>query len=102
MLTHVIYQQLIFVRYIGNATFVFFMLTNVGSRGYMTANGQPDGSRAARVILKHYVNGRLLFCIAPPEVDQKKFHSFPPPEENRATKTFTPFENILLKVHYFF
>jgi len=65
----------------------------------MTANGQPDGSRAARVILKHYVNGRLLFCIAPPEVDQKKFHSFPPPEENRATKTFTPFENILLKVH---
>jgi len=78
------------------------MLTNVGSRGYMTANGQPDGSRAARVILKHYVNGRLLFCIAPPEVDQKKFHSFPPPEENRATKTFTPFENILLKVQFFF
>jgi len=67
------------------------------SRGYMTANGQPDGSRAARVILKHYVNGRLLFCIAPPGVDQKKFHSFPPPEENRATKTFTPFEKILLK-----
>ncbi|KAL5236426.1 hypothetical protein ACI65C_003836 [Semiaphis heraclei] len=67
------------------------------SRGYMTANGQPDGSRAARVILKHYVNGRLLFCIAPPGVDQTKFHSYPPPEENRTIKTFTPFENILLK-----
>ncbi|VVC37377.1 Hypothetical protein CINCED_3A001168 [Cinara cedri] len=67
------------------------------SRGYMTANGQPDGSRAARVILKHYVQGRLLFCIAPPGVDQTKFHSFPPPDENRAIKTFTPFENTLLK-----
>uniref|UniRef100_A0A2S2QR58 Large subunit GTPase 1 homolog n=1 Tax=Sipha flava TaxID=143950 RepID=A0A2S2QR58_9HEMI len=67
------------------------------SRGYMTANGQPDGSRAARVILKHYVQGRLLFCIAPPGIDQTKFHSFPPPEENRTTKIFTPFENTLLK-----
>jgi len=66
----------------------------------MTANGQPDGSRGARVILKHYVQGRLLFCIAPPEVDQAKFHSFPPPVENRATKTYTPFENILLKVFF--
>lgn len=69
-----------------------------GSRGYMTANGQPDGSRAARVILKHYVQGRLLYCVAPPEVDQLKFHSYPPPDENRAIKTFTPFEKILLKV----
>ncbi|XP_050534921.1 large subunit GTPase 1 homolog [Daktulosphaira vitifoliae] len=67
------------------------------SRGYMTANGQPDGSRAARIILKHYVTGRLLYCIAPPDIDQSKFHSFPPPDENRAMKTFTPFENVLLK-----
>ncbi|XP_050428713.1 large subunit GTPase 1 homolog isoform X2 [Adelges cooleyi] len=67
------------------------------SRGYMTANGQPDGARAARVILKHYVSGRLLFCVAPPDIDQLKFHSFPLPDENRAVKTFTPFENILLK-----
>lgn len=67
----------------------------------MTANGQPDGSRGARVILKHYVQGRLLFCIAPPEVDQAKFHSYPPPEENRATKIYTPFEKILLKVLIF-
>lgn len=68
----------------------------------MTANGQPDGSRAARVILKHYVQGRLLFCIAPPEVNQLKFHPFPPPDENRAIKTFTPFEKILLKVYYLY
>lgn len=67
----------------------------------MTANGQPDSSRGARIILKHYVQGRLLFCIAPPEVDQTKFHSFPPPEENRTAKTYTPFEKILLKVFVF-
>lgn len=67
----------------------------------MTANGQPDGSRGARVILKHYVQGRLLYSVAPPEVDQLKFHSYPPPDENRAMKTFTPFEKILLKVIFY-
>lgn len=67
----------------------------------MTANGQPDASRAARVILKHYVQGRLLFDIAPPNIDQTKFHSYPPPEENRAEKIFTPFEKTLLKVYIF-
>lgn len=66
----------------------------------MTANGQPDASRAARVVLKHYVLGRLLFNVAPPGVDQTKFHSYKLPEENRAEKTFTPFEKTLLKVFF--
>lgn len=67
----------------------------------MTANGQPDASRAARVVLKHYVLGRLLFNVAPPGVDQTKFHSYPPPKENRTEKIFTPFEKTLLKVCFF-
>lgn len=66
----------------------------------MTANGQPDASRAARVVLKHYVLGRLLFNVAPPGVNQTKFHSYKLPEENRAEKTFTPFEKTLLKVFF--
>jgi len=33
----------------------------------MTAHGLPDQSRAARIILKDYVNGRLLYCHLPPE-----------------------------------
>lgn len=37
------------------------------ARGFMrTGGGDPDVSRAARVILKDYVNGKLLYCEAPP------------------------------------
>lgn len=43
----------------------------------MTANGQPDQSRAARVLLKDYVNGRLLYCVAPPDVEQSTFQQYP-------------------------
>ncbi|KAG7385743.1 large subunit GTPase 1 [Phytophthora pseudosyringae] len=39
------------------------------NRGYTTTGkGGPDTSRAARDILRHYVNGRLLYCHAPPDV----------------------------------
>lgn len=33
---------------------------------YKTGAGNPDESRAARYVLKDYVNGRLLFCHPPP------------------------------------
>ena len=37
------------------------------ARGFAkTGQGQPDESRAARFILKDYVNGKLLFCHPPP------------------------------------
>ena len=37
------------------------------ARGFATTGqGQPDQSRAARYILKDYVNGKLLFCHPPP------------------------------------
>lgn len=42
----------------------------------MTANGQPDQSRSARYVLKDYVNGKLLYCNAPPGYDQNEFHTF--------------------------
>jgi large subunit GTPase 1 len=36
-------------------------------RGFMTTGqGQPDQSRAARYVLKDYVNGKLLYCEPPP------------------------------------
>jgi large subunit GTPase 1 len=35
-------------------------------RGFMTAHGRPDESRAARLILKDYINGKLVFCYPPP------------------------------------
>lgn len=43
----------------------------------MTANGQPDQSRSARYILKDYVSGKLLYCHAPPDINQNEFHTFP-------------------------
>lgn len=46
------------------------------SRGFMTQNGQPDNPRSSRYILKDYVNGKLLYCHAPPGVSQEKFHMF--------------------------
>lgn len=37
-------------------------------RGFMTQGlGQPDQSRAARYVLKDYVNGKLLYCSPPPD-----------------------------------
>lgn len=44
------------------------------NRGFMTSNGQPDNPRAARYVLKDFVNGHLLYCQAPPGVSQEKFH----------------------------
>ena len=43
----------------------------------MTQNGQPDNPRSARYLLKDFVNGRLLYCVAPPTIEQENFHTFP-------------------------
>lgn len=39
------------------------------SRGFMTSHGQPDASRSARLVLKDYVNGKLVYSKAPPGVE---------------------------------
>jgi large subunit GTPase 1 len=45
-------------------------------RGFMTqGQGQPDQSRAARYVLKDYVNGKLLYCEPPPgDIDPMEFN----------------------------
>ena len=53
------------------------LLTAFGTlRGFMTAGGRPDQARAARIILKDYVSGKLLYCEAPPGLQQEEFHQF--------------------------
>lgn len=42
-------------------------------RGYMTARGLPDVSRASRVICKDYINGRIIYCEPPPDADRKHY-----------------------------
>jgi len=71
------------------------------NRGFMTANGQPDQSRAARKVLKDFINGKLLFCQAPPTMKQTEFQTFPerqreeyvlqnlPPRQQRSMKITT-------------
>lgn len=41
----------------------------------MTQRGMPDNPRAARYILKDYVNGKLLYAHAPPSVPQAEYHT---------------------------
>ncbi|KEF60609.1 uncharacterized protein A1O9_02170 [Exophiala aquamarina CBS 119918] len=50
------------------------------ARGFATTGhgGQPDESRAARYVLKDYVNGKLLYCHPPPhdpEIDGNEFNA---------------------------
>lgn len=46
-------------------------------RGFRTGvYGAPDESRAARLILKDYVSGKLLYCHAPPTyLDEREFNA---------------------------
>lgn len=39
-----------------------------------SGQGNPDEARAARYILKDYVNGKLLFCHPPPGVSEEQFN----------------------------
>lgn len=43
-------------------------------RGFMTQRGLPDNPRSARYLLKDFVNGKLLYCVAPPGYEQKDYH----------------------------
>lgn len=46
------------------------------ARGFArSGQGNPDEARAARYILKDYVNAKLLFSHPPPEVDEDEFNA---------------------------
>lgn len=51
-------------------------------RGFFKPGGVPDQFRAARIVLKDYVQGKLLYCKAPPNVDQETFCPFEKEEES--------------------
>lgn len=42
-------------------------------RGFMKPGGVPDQARAARVMLKDYVLGKLLYCQAPPTMAREEY-----------------------------
>ena len=46
------------------------------ARGFTrSGQGNPDEARAARYILKDYVNAKLLFCHPPPGIDDDEFNT---------------------------
>uniref|UniRef100_T1J4B8 Large subunit GTPase 1 homolog n=1 Tax=Strigamia maritima TaxID=126957 RepID=T1J4B8_STRMM len=75
------------------------------TRGYTTQRGLPDEARSSRYILKDYINGKLLYCHGPPDVNQDDYHIFPPPPESQETRSTSPddldsfFNQITLTAH---
>ena len=45
-------------------------------RGLVKAGATPDQARAAKIILKDFVTGKLVFCQAPPTENQAEFCKF--------------------------
>ena len=68
------------------------LLSSYGyARGFMTSRGLPNQPRTARLILKDFVNGRLLYCHAPPGVNQEDFHEMKIDEQTKR-RAITEFE----------
>lgn len=68
----------------------------------MTANGQPDNARSARYILKDFVNGKLLYCLAPPGIKQSDYHMWPERKKSTAVnRVLPPREARAINVKYF-
>ncbi|KZT02400.1 P-loop containing nucleoside triphosphate hydrolase protein [Laetiporus sulphureus 93-53] len=52
-----------------------FLVAYAIARGFMrSGQGNPDEARAARYILKDYVNAKLLYCHPPPGVPEDEFN----------------------------
>lgn len=60
------------------------------ARGFMTPRGLPNQPKTARLILKDFVSGELLYCVAPPGVEQETFHEMKVDEIH--IREMTPFE----------
>lgn len=58
----------------GRSTFSYELLQAYATiRGFVTGRGIPDEARAARIILKDYVAGRLLYAHPPPRELEKEW-----------------------------
>jgi large subunit GTPase 1 len=41
-------------------------------RGFVTGRGLPDEAKASKIMLKDFVNGKLLYVKLPPEYNGEK------------------------------
>ncbi|XP_065316737.1 large subunit GTPase 1 homolog isoform X2 [Gordionus sp. m RMFG-2023] len=67
-------DETIFDKSSSNASLSQAILTaHSKSRGFSTMLGEPDFHKSCRIILKDYINGRLIYCEPPPDCDAQEF-----------------------------
>ncbi|XP_018008557.1 large subunit GTPase 1 homolog [Hyalella azteca] len=66
------------------------------TRSFMSARGRPDTSRAGRAILKDFMNGRLLYCVAPPGLDQQRYHTYTVQAKCKNRVKLTPMQKMMM------
>jgi large subunit GTPase 1 len=87
--------------FIVSLAFSDISFTETVMRGFMTARGLPDSPRSSRHILKDFVQGKLLYCNPPPEIDAGEFQEYTRAGKSRPLKTTaapTPFQLRVTKV----
>ena len=64
----------------------------------MNHKGMPDVSRSARLILKDYVNGKLLYCYPPPGIEDGASFQDHKYEQSKEVKYFEKTKRLQLQV----
>lgn len=59
-------------------------------KGYVTGRGLPDHAKSAKCLIRDFVSGHLLYCYAPPTVEQQKFQPYDDCEVKFQPKHITP------------
>ncbi|GAA6061877.1 hypothetical protein JCM10212_000518 [Sporobolomyces blumeae] len=91
----------------GQPTAREFLDTHALGRGFFTGSvGNPDISKSARVVLKDYVSGKLLYVVPPPGVSADEFNSETRDLEtlrsqNRLKKKMAPTTRVSQKSDYY-
>jgi large subunit GTPase 1 len=55
-------------------------------RGFTTGNGLPEEAKTAKLVLKDYVSGKLLYCYLRPDYTEEKFGNISPFGDAKLTK----------------
>jgi large subunit GTPase 1 len=63
-----------------------FLQILAAKRGYITGRSLPDEAKTAKLILKEYVAGKLLYCNLRPDYDEKKHGMIIPYQEDLANE----------------
>ncbi|GAA6036038.1 hypothetical protein JCM8097_006578 [Rhodosporidiobolus ruineniae] len=91
----------------GIPTAAEFLTTYCIARGFFTGGqGNPDHSRASRLVLKDFVNGKLLYCHPPPGTGPDEFNQETRDMErlraqNKLAKKMGPTTRVGLKSDYY-